>query len=62
MDRFHTYRQRLLQRPPDPRSASPAHEPGWVKDFELTTGVVTHFATNGAGRWNPPPILKGIGK
>jgi hypothetical protein len=59
MHKFHTDRQSFSNARLTPRSASPAHEPGWVKDFELTTGVVPHFATNGAPRWNPPPILKG---
>jgi urease accessory protein UreG len=61
MDRFHTHRQSFSNARLTPVSFS-SPRTRMVKDFELTTGVVPHFAANGAARWDRAPIVKGIGK
>jgi hypothetical protein len=61
MDRFHTHRQSFSNARLTPVSFS-SPRTRMVKDFELTTGVVPHFAVNGAARGDRAPIVKGIGK
>ena len=62
MTEFHTYRESFSNaRLTRGQLLQPTNQDG-VKDFGLTTGVVPHFAANGAARWDRAPVVKGMGK